>query len=136
MKLLVSFLSLVIFASGCANSNRVLLDPQARASLSSVQLASLSDGKSVKTETAPQIRAEVLKAIKNFMTRVGRYPQRSVEDAAIVILQPLDSSRAGEAAGFSYRAVVRVDRAFAASQLVEFEVFERGGKVVVKKISL
>lgn len=131
--ILVLWLSVLV---GCGASQRVLLDDSARGSLSTVKIATLTGGKSVKDERSPEIRADVLRAIKGFMTRVGRYPQRSVEDAAIVILQPLDVKDGLSGGVFAYRALVRVDRAFAASQLVEFEVFDRSGKIVVKKVSL
>jgi hypothetical protein len=135
LSLVFVFISLGFWA-GCGPKHSVLLNQEARASLSSVRMASVAPGRTIKEETSPEIRSEVLKAVRTFMTRVGRYPQRSVEDSALSILEPMSAGALSDGVGFAYRAVVRLDRAFAASQLVEFVVFERGGKLVVKKISL
>ncbi len=128
-------IALLCFSACASGPSSMLLNSEARASLSHVALMKDEYGISAQDETSPEIRGEVMRKIRGYMTRVGRYPESSVQSAVLVVLQPQKVSvvRGGS---FSYRALVQVDRPFAASQLVEFNVFDRNGTVVVKKTSL
>lgn len=121
--------------ASCSNATKVPQD-QAYGSLNPAFLTSRSNAQVGQEEESPRIREIILAAIRAKMLKIGNYPKKSIANCELLSLKYSNSTHAPASATWNYIATIRINLEAASSHSIQFNVFDRDGEFVVRKISV